>query len=261
MYRGFWQSKLVLGAVSAAAVVLAVWVWIRDQGRPVYIPVLACILLLIIGGMTARLVANLIAQAQTTKLLGLLHMELDPEAFLKGYAQVPKKIPAGTKDNMIARFYLCDGYASAGEYVKANEALGVLPEKMQSEKAICGVYYGNLARNYLGMDQMAEAKEALDQLEAVMQGTEGKLHANLEETLKLYRAKAAVLSGEIPQEAPLTEALKASQYQLRSLEILQVLALIAAAKGESKKAAKYCSRMQREGGKTTFAAWASKQNA
>lgn len=260
MYRGFWQSKVALVAVSAATAVLAVWVWLRDQGRPIYIPILACVLLITIGLMTARMVANLIAQAQTTKYLGMLHMELDPEAFLKGYAQVPGKIPAGTKDNMIARFYLSDGYSTAGDYAKANEVLGELPEKLKKEKALSGVYYGNLAKNYLGLGDLEAANAAIRELEAVKDGTEGKLHANLEETLKICRAKAQLLAGEIPSETNLTEALKESQYQLRSLEIMQVLAMIAQVKGEPKRAAKYCSKMQREGGKTVFASWASKQN-
>lgn len=260
MYRGFWQSKLALGGVCVATAILAVWVWIRDQGRPVYIPILACVLLIIIGLMTARLIANLVAQSLTTRNLGLLHMELDPEAFLKGYAGVPEKIPAGTKDNMIARFYLSDGYSTAGDYARANEVLGELPEKLKDEKALRGVYYGNLAKNYLGMGELEAANAAIGELEAVKDGTEGKLHANLEETLKICRAKAQLLAGEIPSEAPLTEALKESQYRLRSLEIMQVLAMIAQAKGEPKRAAKYCSKMQREGGKTVYAAWASKQN-
>lgn len=261
MYRGFWQSKLVMAVLSAATVALAAWVWLRDAERPVYLSVLACVLLAVIGFVTAGRIAELMAKSLNSRLLEHLHLALDPEAFLKGYAHVPEKIPAGTRENMLARFYLCDGYASAGEYEKANEALGDIPEKLQNDSAICGVYYGNLARNYLGLGELAKAGEALDSLSAAIDGAEGKRRANLEETLMVYRAKLAVMNGELPSEAPLTEAMKETQYPLRKLEIMQVLAMIAQVKGEPKRAAKYCSRMQRDGGKTVFAVWASKQNA
>lgn len=260
MYRGFWQSKAALCAVSAATAVLAVWVWVRDPDKPIYITALACVLLIVIGLMTARRVADLIAKALTTRMLETLHSELDPEAFLKAYAKVPGKFPVGTKENMRARFYLSDGYASAGDYAKAKEALGTLPEKLKEDKGICGVYYGSLAKNCLGLGESDDANAAIAELEKILGDTEGKLHANLEETLKICRAKAALAAGEIPAEAPLTEALKETAYPLSRLEIMQVLAMIAKLKGEPKRAAKYCSKMQREGGKTVYASWASKQN-
>ena len=49
MIRGFRQSRLTAVGVFAAAVVLAAVVWVRDRDLPVYIPIVASLLLLLIG--------------------------------------------------------------------------------------------------------------------------------------------------------------------------------------------------------------------
>ena len=49
MYRGFRRSRIVMGVTLALTVALTVFVWMRNRGRAVYIPVLASVLLLGIG--------------------------------------------------------------------------------------------------------------------------------------------------------------------------------------------------------------------
>ena len=55
MYRGFRRSRIVMGVTLALTVALTVFVWMRNRGRAVYIPVLASVLLLGIGCTAARL--------------------------------------------------------------------------------------------------------------------------------------------------------------------------------------------------------------
>ena len=82
MYRGFRRSRIVMGVTLALTVALTVFVWMRNRGRAVYIPVLASVLLLGIGCTAARLLGNITASVACTGMLGILHMDLDPEAFL-----------------------------------------------------------------------------------------------------------------------------------------------------------------------------------
>ena len=49
MVRAFRQSRLTAVGVFAASAVLAVLVWIRDRELPFYIPLVASVLLLLLG--------------------------------------------------------------------------------------------------------------------------------------------------------------------------------------------------------------------
>ena len=40
MAKGFWQSKLSFWGMILLGAVLSVLLWIRDQGYPIYIPIL-----------------------------------------------------------------------------------------------------------------------------------------------------------------------------------------------------------------------------
>ena len=83
MVRAFRQSRLTAAGVFTAAAVLTILVWIRDRGLPVHIPIIASVLLLLLGVFAGLLAARLVADSFNTKLLGLLHVELDPDAFLR----------------------------------------------------------------------------------------------------------------------------------------------------------------------------------
>lgn len=93
MYRGFRRSRIVMGVTLALTVALTVFVWMRNRGRAVYIPVLASVLLLGIGCTAARLLGNITASVACTGMLGILHMDLDPEAFLEQFLPVARRIP------------------------------------------------------------------------------------------------------------------------------------------------------------------------
>ena len=114
MYRGFRRSRIVMGVTLALTVALTVFVWMRNRGRAVYIPVLASVLLLGIGCTAARLLGNITASVACTGMLGILHMDLDPEAFLEQFLPVARRIPGESRDGMVCRFYLSDSYFAAG---------------------------------------------------------------------------------------------------------------------------------------------------
>ena len=137
MYRGFRRSRIVMGVTLALTVALTVFVWMRNRGRAVYIPVLASVLLLGIGCTAARLLGNITASVACTGMLGILHMDLDPEAFLEQFLPVARRIPGESRDGMVCRFYLSDSYFAAGRYAEAKSVLGELPARFYTSHTCC----------------------------------------------------------------------------------------------------------------------------
>lgn len=90
MAKGFRQSKFAFWGVIGLGVLLSVLLWIRDRDYPLYIPIIASILALLISYFAARVIRNLIANSLTTEYLGYLHMELDPDKFIAAFGPVPE---------------------------------------------------------------------------------------------------------------------------------------------------------------------------
>ena len=61
MAKGFRKSKLAFWGIMCLGVLLSVLLWIRDRNYPVYIPIIASTLSLLIGYFAACVVRNLIA--------------------------------------------------------------------------------------------------------------------------------------------------------------------------------------------------------
>ena len=74
MVRAFRQSRLTAVGVFTAAAVLTILVWIRDRGLPVHIPLIASVLMLLLGVFAGQLAARLVADSCNTKQLALLHV-------------------------------------------------------------------------------------------------------------------------------------------------------------------------------------------
>ena len=207
MYRGFRRSRIVMGVTLALTVALTVFVWMRNRGRAVYIPVLASVLLLGIGCTAARLLGNITASVACTGMLGILHMDLDPEAFLEQFLPVARRIPGESRDGMVCRFYLSDSYFAAGRYAEAKSVLGELPARFYTD------------------------------------------------------ARRDAAAGQPVDWEQLEEQLNRAGYKLRSLELLQVLAMDARNRGDKAKCGAWLARMRQESGKTAFRKWAAEWNA
>ena len=189
MYRGFRRSRIVMGVTLALTVALTVFVWMRNRGRAVYIPVLASVLLLGIGCTAARLLGNITASVACTGMLGILHMDLDPEAFLEQFLPVARRIPGESRDGMVCRFYLSDSYFAAGRYAEAKSVLGELPARFYTDAPVAGVWYADLARAELALGENAD--EAMEGLRGIIALSGGKaaLRKNLQESLSLLEAR------------------------------------------------------------------------
>lgn len=263
MVRGFWQSKLATAVITVITVGLTAAVWIRDQGRAIYIPVVASLLMLTIGLLTAKLVGNIVATNQCTKALGILHMELDPEKFLECFRAVPARLPEGSRDHAIVSAYLADGYAAAGRFREAIEALGApYVSGKKEDPALNGMYYGNLYRYTLEAGELAQAGEAAGSLEHIVTrccGGKPQLAENLRTTFTLLENRRAALEGKTVDVEWLSGQLEKAPYKIRGLEILQVLAEDARNRGDEKAANRYLTRMQQEGGRTWYHSWATEQ--
>lgn len=261
MYRGFRKSRWTLLIIECLTVGLSIAVWMRDRGRETYIPIVASVLLLAIGFLTARIVANIVASTACTDALGLLHMEMKPEEFLKVFSPVPGRIPKESKDRQIASLYLSDGYWAAGKFAESLDALGELPQKWQSDAALAGTWHSNRSRAELALGDYAAAKKSMEALEvcAEKSGNPSKLTSTLRENYGLLNQHLRVLQNKEADSQWLLKQLDQSQYTIRRLEIMQVLSLNALNKGDRKTANKYLTQMQQISGETFLHEWAAEK--
>lgn len=263
MVRAFRQSRLAVMGVFAASVVLAALVWVRDRDLPVHIPLIASILLVLLGIFMGRLVGNLVADSCNTKLLGRLHVELDPEAFLKDYAQVPGRLKPDSRDHVVACAYLADGYAAKGDFDAALAAL-CPPERagLGENAALQGLYLQNLCSYHLGRGDRAEGAQALARLDELIAGCAGKqdkLAQNLGCTAAFLKARLACLDGRPVDRVWLEEQAQQAPYKLRRLDALQLLAQDALRRQRRREVAALLQRLRDEGGRTWYAAWAAER--
>lgn len=263
MVRAFRQSRLTVIGSFAASVVLAALVWVRDRELPVHIPLIASVLVVLLGIFVGRLAGNLVADSCNTRLLGRLHVDLDPEAFLKDYAQVPGRLKPDSRDYVIASAYLADGYGAKGDFDAALAAL-CPPERagLGENAALQGLYLQNLCGYHLGRGDREEGAQALARLEELIAGCAGKqdkLAQNLGGTAAFLKARLACLNGRPVDRAWLEEQARQAPYKLRRLDALQLLAQDALRRQRRREAAPLLERLRGEGGKTWYAAWAAER--
>lgn len=226
MLFAFKRSKIAFAAVLGLTAVIIALLWIRDQDRPLYIPLVASVLMAGLGVLVALLLGNILANMENTRYLGYLHMELDPGKFLKAYREVPARLKAGSRSAAIARSYLADGYWADGQFGQALEALGAMPDP--KDTALYGLFAGKKCAIFQAMGDTARAGDALDDLARAADGcraSKPELSKNLRENLALYRQQQNALNGQEVDRAALSRAFKQAQYNLRRLEIARVFQL------------------------------------
>lgn len=269
MLRAFWQSKLALCATVVGSWALTAVIWVRRFGNgPLYIPIVASILMLALGVMLGRLIGNLVASNRNVKVLGYLHVDLDPEKFLAVYEDVPGKMKAGCLDQAVAYTYLADGYAAKGDFAQAIQAME-RPEvtNMDAGKqtvALRGMCLQKLCGYQISAGQGKEAKKTLDELEGLIAANpeaKGELLSNLKRSARLLQNRLAAAGNKQVDTSWLEAQLTTASYKLLRLELWQTLAHTALRDGEEDTAQKYLQKLAEEGGKTWYAAWAKERLA
>ena len=260
MIQAYTKSRCAFWAVRAAALVIIVVLWIHDLrlGYQLYIPIVATVLLAGIGYFLSRLLGNLISSVENTKVLGYLHVELDPEKFIASYRGVPDKMKQGTRDRAVSSAYLADGYFSAGDAADAVKTLdkGFEGLDLSGKYPLAGLYHGNRLQYLIGMKDWEGAKEEAAQLEGIITACEKSnkaLAENLSSALRTRKARIGIAEGQKADSAFLKEEVKKAQYNLRRLELYETLRENALLKNDKKEAREYADKMKAEGGKTFYA--------
>ena len=258
MSQAFKRSKIASAVVMILSVVIAVVIWFRDRDHHVIVPIIASTLMLGIGYFSSRVLGNVLASMENTRYLGYLHMELDPDKFLKHYEGLPDKMK--TADAAVCRSYLADGYAAAGRY---DEAIALLTENSPGENlALQGLYASNLSAYYLGKGDTDKAAEAIRDLNEIIDASrlnKPELANNLTVSLKIHKQHLNCLTGKPVNTGWLEDAFGSAQYNIRRLEIAKILAMTAQRDGDQEAAKKQLTYLRQNGEKTIFKKWADRQ--
>jgi len=259
MIYAFKRGRAGFGIVMGISVVLAVLIWIRDRNYPVFVPMIASVLMLALGVVAGRLLGNVLASSENTRCLGFLHMELDPKKFIDCYQDIPAKV-RGENTAAICRSYLADGYAADGKY---DEAISLLSEAPPADNLpVQGLYAGNLAGFYLAKADPEGAQRWLTRLEEIIDAcrvNKPELANNLTEMLRLHRHHMNCLTGEPVDTDSLESAFSRAQFNLRRLEIKKILAMTAIRDGNDKAKKEHLTYLRKNGGLTVYKRWADSQ--
>ena len=254
MLFAFKRSKIAAAMVLLFSVVLIVLIWIRDQGRELYIPIVASVLVIGIGITAARIIGNILASMENTRYLGYLHQELDPEKFLKYYETVPGRIKEGSRDQKIVLSYLSDGYFAKGDFEKA---LAVLPGEISKEDpALYGLFATKRANCLLELGRLEEAEKALLDLKNILYACQQKnasLGQNMKENYLVGQEHLNALKHQNVDRAYLEQVFEKAGYNLRRLEIASILnELNHYYKKGSSSSQKMIEYLKKESGKTFY---------
>lgn len=161
MIRGFRKSRIASGLILLVTLAICVAVWVWNGNRPLYATILSTILLWGIGICVSTLVGNIVSARENSRLLTILHVDLDPERFLREYQSVPKHLPEKSYNHAVACSYLADGYAAAGQ---PEEALRVLSSRTTNRKgeevlSLQCLYHSNRCKYELQMGDTEAAKQ------------------------------------------------------------------------------------------------------
>lgn len=256
MIYGFKRGRIGFCSVTGLSVILAVLIWQRDRNYPVFVPIIATILMLALGLVAGRLLGNILTSSENTRYLGYLHMELDPRKFLSVYENIPNRV-RGENTAAICRSYLADGYAADGRYDAAVAQLSVAPPA--DNIAVRGLYAANLAGFHLATEDTDAAEAAIRELQEIIdacRSSNAALAGNLTEMLTLHKQHLHCLRGEAVDTDVLESAFVRAQYNLRRLEIAKVLAMTAIRDGNMEAQKKHLSYLRKNGGMTVYKRWA-----
>lgn len=256
MVHGFKRGRIGFCVVMALSVVITILIWLRDRNDPVFVPIIASVLMLALGYVAARLMGNVLASSENTRYLGYLHMELDPKKFLSFYEDIPNRVK-GENTAAICRSYLADGYAANGQYEAAIAQLSIAPPA--ENLAVRGLYAANLASCHLAMKNTKAAEDAIRELTQIIDAcrlNKASLAANLTEMLMLHKQHLACLQGKTVDTDVLESTFVRAQYHLRRLELAKVLAMTAIRDGDAAAKQKHLSYLRKNGGQTIYKRWA-----
>lgn len=260
MIYGFKRGRIAFAVIMGLSLVITVLIWLRDRQYPIFVPIIATVLMLAIGVIAGRLAGNVLASSENTHYLGFLHMELDPKKFIDCYREIPGKVK-GENTAAICRSYLADGYAADGAYDEAIALLQVAPPA--DNWAVQGLYAANLAHCLLEKQDTEAAEKALAELQQIIDAcrlNKADLAKNLSEMQFLQRQHLACLQGQPVQTDELQSAFVRAQYNLRRLEIAKILAMTAIRDGDVEEKMKHLSFLRKNGGKTVYKRWADQQS-
>ncbi|MDD3921383.1 MAG: hypothetical protein PHO41_09460, partial [Eubacteriales bacterium] len=230
MIRCFRSSKWIVAIGTALSLALCAVVISTRPNTAIWLNLITCVLILALGFVVSTLTANMAASNANAKLLGILHVELDPERFISTYSSIPGKLPASSHLRTVTSSYLAAGYAAKGEYALAKQTLFIDPLPTRNAKndlAVQALIHDTLCELALLSGDAEQGSQELSSLREVLQKAavlNRDLARNYRNTVVLYEQWLLVLAGEAADDKALSEVLSHTPIKLRRLEIQMLLA-------------------------------------
>lgn len=259
MLFGFRKSRVVAALIVLlmGAFIAAVWIFNRSVW---YWPCLATLAAIALGYSMANSIGRVVANTENSKAVNILHESLDPDAFIRAYGEVPKRMPKGSRDRALCTAYLADGYAMKGDFKRAEELLNEGFEGIGAgDVTLRSLYCNELCSYCLASGDLDRAEESCRELHGIIDGcgrSNPELVRNLAGPVEILDAELAVERGEPINVDYWEKKAKNSSYRLHRLSIEKMLAKYAIRTGDGALKDRTLLKLSRDAGKTYLSRWA-----
>lgn len=256
MIRCFKKSIFASAGIFLSTIVVCVFIWIRNLGNSFYIPLIATGLMFLIGICSGIILGNVISSSENSRLLSILHVDLDPERFVRKYECVPNK--ASKAQRAIAISYLADGYSAMGQQDKALQTLSSdFSDRKGNEVLSLRCLYHNNRCHYMLLKRDVEAarKEIINfwkVLETTKKENEA-LYKNMKEAYLFYRNWLNYYEGKAVDTIMLSRKIQTVPFLIRRMEMQYLLAMTYERDGRKKDAYNAFNAIVEKGGKLFIA--------
>ncbi|MGN0881462.1 hypothetical protein [Cloacibacillus porcorum] len=249
----FAKSRMALAAGLVTTAVVTLCVAVRRADGPLWLAVIAVALVLTLGCLLSLLVANMTAAHCDHALQRLLHIDLEPELFVKAYEPVALSMRPGRAGRVIAAVNLSEGLCAMGEWRRALQVIeepgddlpplrrGALKALVMRSRCRCMLWSGD---RDTAERAVAEFKTCIETLDS----SNPRLAAEMRRDVELYVLWCSLLAGEKTDTGRLEDLMKKTPTMLAKFDICRMIVLAAKNNEDRLTEERFCRLIASEGG-------------
>lgn len=224
-----FQNNLFMAAGAALGAVLTVVLqkdWLMQQ---TYMKLFYVVIDMFIGIIIGRILSSFYANKRIHDIDALLYQRSDPEAFMKAFAPLVKRVPVETIEYINGRYKLAYACEAMGRFEEGLALIQDLrPDQLKLHSLAASSLIANqILRFSLLMENRELAVKQLQKLAELQDTAQGRVPAlvkSIEECIHLGRIWLGYLNGERTDDDYIREEIRLAKNAIHKGEMLLLLA-------------------------------------
>lgn len=267
LIKYFSKSRKVFVIGVIATIAVTILIALRRLNEPGY-AVTASVLTLFIGLAVTALAARIAAVRSEDSMMCLLHIDLNPSAFIAKCLPIFKAMPKRSPRKCVYGLHLAEGYCALGDY---GSALNTLDETHDSASMLSAGISRDVINAYVVRERArcaflrgdaATGKEEADKLEGIAASIAAKKPAaanSLRQDARCYSTWASLLEGEKADMTEIESLMKKAPTKLSKIDLCVMLIIAAKNSGDTEAVERFSSLLSEQGGEIAIAKQFSKE--